>query len=285
MSTIRGPIWNGTIPLRIVLAANEARRADNLEYMVIARRLSYLPLYLPEILQFFKQRLNIPQLADSIESWWFDFEGVPIKWNWPIGLSYDLLTNLDPKQIDTSYELLANAKLPWTLNLHNKDYPTDYVLKLNNLNGMWDHWLQQVKEAGYVRDGNAKAVMNLSKEDTTRWLGSAETHNYSAFWEITDRLLPQSPLKLKYVPLKIYLPMTNRPLQALVSPLKNGEANTLGSALNEHMPDLFPSKRRNIVARPVLHGAVASMESPLGELLYGAMYLDGFLHITIVLMS
>lgn len=199
--------------------------------------------------------------------------------NWPIGLSYDLLTGLDPQ--NASFE-----KLPWTLVLHNKDYPKEYLLKMTSMEMVWDHWLQQVKEACYMRDGNAKAIMNLSKEDTTTLLKSAENHRFEDFWEITDRLLALSNLNIKYVPIKVYLPMSNRPLQTLVKPTtESGDPNTVGGALNEHLPDLFPSKRRNIIARPILHGCVAPMTAPLGELLNEAMYIDGFLHITIVLMS
>ena len=92
-------------------------------------RLSYLHLQLPSALQFFRPLL--------------EFEGVPIKWNWPIGLSFDLLTNHDPNKGPDAYAEIV----PWTLILHKKNYPKDRILSLDDgIETVRSYWLNQIKE-------------------------------------------------------------------------------------------------------------------------------------------
>lgn len=104
-----------------------------------------------------------------------------------------------------------------------------------------------------------------------------------------DKLLPSTrTTNLKNIPIKVYLPMSNCVLQTLVPPVISGtenEVQTVGTALQKHMSDLFPSRRTCILARPILHGIAIPMSTPLVDLLYQAMYVDGFLHISIVMMS
>jgi autophagy-related protein 5 len=167
MSTeeIRKRIWNGTIPVIIVLDKNESRGSVTPFYLLRCHRTSYFPLYLPKVLAYFKKDLNDPDLASSL-SWWLDFEDVPIRWNWPIGLSYDLMAGVDPDAPAEGYQ-------PWTLTLHYKNYPKDYILALGA--GVWaEYWLNQIKEACYIREGTAKSVMDLSKEDTSTLLKSVQ---------------------------------------------------------------------------------------------------------------
>lgn len=93
--------------------------------------------------------------------------------NWPIGVNYDLLTGNDPVKTGE-----AEENIPWTLILHNKDYPKEYVLNLESIDSLWDNWLHQMKESCFVRDGNAKAVMNLSMDDTKQLLNGVKNRKY-----------------------------------------------------------------------------------------------------------
>lgn len=76
-------------------------------------------------------------------------------------------------------------------------------------------------------------------------------------------------------------------MQSLVTPTVSGtrEPQTLGSALYLLLPALFPSRRTPILAKAVLHGAVVPMGAPVEELLRGAAYLDGWLHLGVVMMG
>lgn len=102
--------------------------------------------------------------------------------NWPIGVNYDLLTGNDPVKAGE-----AEENIPWTLILHNKDYPKEYVLNLESIDSLWDNWLHQMKESCFVRDGNAKAVMNLSMDDTKQLLNGVKNRKYRTTREYGKR--------------------------------------------------------------------------------------------------
>lgn len=62
-------------------------------------------------------------------------------------------------------------------------------------------------------------------------------------------------------------------------------AQTIGTVLNTKLPELFPSKRQCILARPMMHGVEIPMSAPLLEVLQEMCYPDGFLHLSVVMMS
>ena len=102
---------------------------------------------------------------------------------------------------------------------------------------------------------------------------------------------------LRHIPLKLYLPSSPshseptsghlRVVQPLVTPaaVSTREPQSIGNALNALLPALFPSRRTPILAKPVLHGTVVPMTAPVEELLKVAAYLDGWLHVGVVMMG
>ena len=73
----------------------------------------------------------------------------------------------------------------------------------------------------------------------------------------------------------------------MVTPTVSGtrEPQNLGTALHTILPALFPSRRTPILAKPVLHGGVVPLGAPIEELLRGAAYLDGWLHLGIMMIG
>lgn len=121
--------------------------------------------------------------------------------------------------------------------------------------------------------------------------------NLAAFNPIAHKLLYAQGAPLRHIPLKVYLPSSPtasepasghlRVVQSLIAPTIVGsrEPQTLGTALHGLLPALFPSRRTPILAKPVLHGSVVPMGAPMEELLKSVAYLDGWLHLGIVVMS
>ena len=117
------------------------------------------------------------------------------------------------------------------------------------------------------------------------------------FKPISHKLLYAQGAPLRHIPIKVYLPSSPtdseptsghlRVVQSLVTPVISGtrEPQTLGTALYALLPNLFPSRRTPILARPVLHGAVVPMGALLEELVKGAAYLDGWIHLGIEMFS
>lgn len=232
-----------------------------------------------------------------------------LKWHLPLGLLYDIyaLASLEP-------DSPTPAPLPFPLLLHFSPAapappllsfiaPTPPVLH--------DSFINAVKEADFVRSGTAKPIMSLSAADSKALWRAVQTHDQAIYWRIQTALLPPAG-QFRHVPLRVYLPSgpegeaaSIKVLQSPVPPtvaaaaaaaalpsaalasrlalLPAGVPQTLGTALHTLLPSLFPSRRTPVLARPVLHGAVVPMSSPLEELSRYAAYADGWLAVVVVM--
>ena len=183
LTELQKKIWSGSIPLEIRLAASDCRTYDESDpYLVQPPRLSYLAFLLPRLYAFFGPSLISPDVQPHEA--WLSFEGVPLKWHYPLGLLYDLFSGAEPVDFDQQRrEDLATSRmtvetasgsspLPWTLTVHFTEYPGDQLIQLDpDGRAMLDSYINAVKEADYIRNGTARTVMSMSKEDSDNlWL-------------------------------------------------------------------------------------------------------------------
>ncbi|KAL9605097.1 MAG: hypothetical protein Q9219_000031 [cf. Caloplaca sp. 3 TL-2023] len=301
--SLQDAIWNGSIPLDIRLAPSECRVYDQADsYLVQYPRLSYLPFLLPRLHAFFTSFLIDPT-ASSYEGW-FSYEDVPLKWHYPLGLLYDLFAGAPPAQTNTSghHDHSPSEQrpsiLPWRLTLHFTEWPVEQLVQPDpDGKVLHDAFINSVKEADFLRNGTAKGIMSLSKNDSTQLWTAVQEHKRSAFDPISQKLLYAQGAQLRHIPLKVYLPSSPsaseplsghlRVIQSLITPYVRGtkEHQTLGTAMHTLLPTLFPSRKTPIIAKPVLHGAVVPLGSPIEGLLREAAYLDGWLHVGLVMMG
>ncbi|OQD87047.1 hypothetical protein PENANT_c006G06710 [Penicillium antarcticum] len=170
LGSIQKTVWDGRIPLEIVLASSESRTFDQTDpYLISYPRISYLPSLLPKLRAFFSNSLIEP---DSLpHDGWFEFEGVPLKWHYPVGLLFDLYAGADPASKSASVGDESPDRvspLPWKLVVHFRDWPDEELVRLD-ADGMVmnDAFINSVKEADFLRNGTAKGIMSLSKEDSS----------------------------------------------------------------------------------------------------------------------
>ncbi|ORY89169.1 autophagy protein Apg5-domain-containing protein, partial [Leucosporidium creatinivorum] len=96
--TFRQLVFGGAIPIHFEIATDElppgADRSVE-SYYLQAPRITYLPLLLPQIQKYFLDLILDDSSAATIrtEDLWFSYEGVPLRWHWPIGLLYDYHTS------------------------------------------------------------------------------------------------------------------------------------------------------------------------------------------------
>ncbi|KAI0012339.1 autophagy protein Apg5-domain-containing protein [Xylariaceae sp. FL0662B] len=229
----------------------------NTPFVTAVPRFSYLALLLPRLTSYF----GLPCSS-------FHYEDVLLR-NLAVGLLIDLY----------------QPTLPWRLTVGD---------------GMsWDigdTFLNSAKEADFVRNGNAKQIMSLSKEHTTALWNAVQDNDYSSFTKVNSRLLNTSR-ELRNVPIRIYIPQSSddvsasasgqagsfKVVQSLVPP-RVGERTpqTLGAALRTLLPRLFPSSRDPVLANAILHGAHVPFNAPLEELMREAAYPDGWLCLVVV---
>ncbi|KAK7413395.1 autophagy protein 5 [Neonectria punicea] len=218
-------------------------------------RFSYLALLLPRLSTFFDSPCSS-----------FHFEDVQLR-NLAVGLLVDLY----------------QPPLPWRLTV-NEGVGWDIA----------DTFLNCVKEADFIRNGNANQIMKMSKDHTTQLWNSVMDNDQAAFNRINTRLL-NAPTALKHVPVRIFVPSTSpgaasepgsfKVAQSLVPANGAGrKPRLLGQALKDLLPGLFPSSRDPILAKVVMHGAGVPFEAPLEELMREASYPDGWLCLVVVVL-
>ncbi|KAJ5222296.1 uncharacterized protein N7469_008536 [Penicillium citrinum] len=297
LPAIQRNVWAGRIPLEIILAPSESRTFDQTN---------------PYILRaFFASSLINPD-AEYHEGW-FAFEGVPLKWHYPIGLLFDLYAGADPASKsasggDRSPEV--ESPLPWRLTVHFSDWPAEDLVRLDP-DGMVlnDAFINSVKEADFLRNGTAKGIMSLSKEDSAGLWKAVENVDLPSFQRISNTLLPPLSQPFRNVPIRIFLPLPpdeeSPSLKVVQSPLPPSvpsssiqssqfvssrsspsmQPQTIGGVLHTLLPNLFPSRRTPVLAKPVLHGAVLPMSAPIEEVVRSAAYGDGWAYVVVRMMG
>lgn len=294
----RSHVWSGTIPIQLSVASEDLKllgdnalelvyvgkssprgTMSNVISQVSAPRISYFALLTAKIKRYFTDLAMDPSTIDD-SSIWYDFEGVPLKWQYPIGLLFDLNSGYRPD--DATRDLL-----PWQITIHFSKYPAEKLFKSYVVEGTQDAFMSSVKEADYLRTGSAKRIISLSKNDQTAlWDGLAKD-DFDKYWSVANKIVQTDTSLPKNIPLRIYLPDSAPVVQEPLPPLDvaTTQPHTLGSALHALLPELFPSTTRTLLAYPVLHGIIPPLDSPILWLSQNLAYPDGCLHIVINVQS
>jgi hypothetical protein len=133
-----------------------------------------------------------------------------------------------------------------------------------------------------LRHGSAKKIFTLPTNTITTLYQSFLTLDTVTFNTIF------APLTIggRNIPIRIFLPPPHTPVTPLVAPrLSEVEEQSVGTALHQVLPALFPSRRTCLFARPVCHGVIVPMTAHLGELSDIFCGGDGWLDIVVVMMS
>nr|OQO27579.1 hypothetical protein B0A51_05209 [Rachicladosporium sp. CCFEE 5018] len=310
LPSLQRQIWSGSLPLEIRLAPQDCRTYnDSFPYLIQVFRLSYLPFLILPLHAFFLPSLIDPTV--NATEGWLEFEGVPLKWHYPVGLLCDLYAGADQGGEEEKKE----GRLPWRVTVHYSDFPDSQLWRQDlEANIAKDGFNNAVKEADSLRNGSARTMMGMSKADQEDLWRSVTGHDLDLFNKINNKLLYPPGVTLRHIPTRIYLPAmadeaTTHPIpeatadeeaapaatakaghvrvvQSLIPLLgPQRKPQTLGSALKTMLPTIFPSSRNPILAQPMLHGAVVPLLADLLDLSRVASYADGFLHITVIMMG
>ncbi|CAN1759050.1 Autophagy protein 5 [Linum perenne] len=142
-------VWMGAIPLQIHLHESEVTTVPPPPpALILAHRIGYLPLLLPLIKPHFSSTL--PPGVDTV---WFDFKGLPLKWYIPTGVLFDLLC--------------AEPERPWNLTIHFRGYPSHLLIPCDGEDSVKWNFINSLKEADYIINGSCKNVMHMSQSDQT----------------------------------------------------------------------------------------------------------------------
>ncbi|KAI8642603.1 autophagy related 5-like protein [Parasitella parasitica] len=272
-ASISEAVWNGKIPMRITLDPTDIDTYGDEKvwdpiYLEVSR-CSYLPLVTKHVQQLLLS-LGMQVSEQAFQSVWYDHDTQPLKWHYPVGLLFDLHT--------------ADLCTPWNVTMHFKDLPSDSILLKPTPETMQDMFMSMIKEADFLRNGNIKKVMNLSKRDTAQLWHSLVSDRYNEFRDVNKHLVEYAD-SLRHVPLRIYLPDNCPVVQELVS-YYGGSAEkesipTLGAILEKVIPDLFESSELNGKIAIVAHSIVLPLDTPINWAYENLSFADNFLHIVV----
>lgn len=184
-------IWHGQLPLCFKMHQDDISGMQRPEpYYMMVSRVSYFPLVLDRVVKYFCRFMdqNKPTTADM----WLDYEGQPIKWHHPIGLSWDLFG--------------SHYDLPWGLILHFSEFPAKELVRCNTKASIETTFMSSLKEADALKHKGA-VIKNMVKKDHNQLWSSLVNDKFDQFWLINKRLMERNDNELfRYIPFRLYLP-------------------------------------------------------------------------------
>ncbi|KAL9408794.1 hypothetical protein AB3S75_047224 [Citrus x aurantiifolia] len=165
-------VWEGAIPLQIHLHVSEVTTLPPPPpALILAPRIGYLPLLVGLIKPYFGS--SLPPGVDTI---WFEYKGLPLKWYIPTGVLFDLLC--------------AEPERPWNLTVHFRGYPVHVLIPCEGEDSVKWSFINSLKEAAYIINGNCKNVMNMSQSDQVELWRSVMNvaGNLEAYLRVSSKL-------------------------------------------------------------------------------------------------
>ncbi|KAL6087201.1 hypothetical protein STEG23_008810, partial [Scotinomys teguina] len=192
-----------------------------LDLELLLPRVSYLTLVTDKVKKHFQKVMR----QEDVSEIWFEYEGTPLKWHYPIGLLFDLLA--------------SSSALPWNITVHFKSFPEKDLLHCPSKDAVEAHFMSCMKEADALKH-KSQVINEMQKKDHKQlWMG-LQNDRFDQFWAINRKLMEYPPEEngFRYIPFRIYQTTTERPfIQKLFRPVAaDGQLHTLGDLLKEVCP-------------------------------------------------
>ncbi|MFT7800413.1 autophagy protein 5 [Arapaima gigas] len=260
-------VWFGRIPACFTLYQDEITEREAEPFYLLLPRVSYLTLVTDKVKKHFLKVMK----PDDVEEIWFEYEGTPLKWHYPIGLLFDLYA--------------SNTALPWSITVHFKNFPQQDLLHCPSNSVIEAHFMSSIKEADALKHKGAVVNEMQKKDHKQLWMG-LQNDKFDQFWAMNRKLMeyPTEEGGFRYVPFRIYQTTSNRPfIQKLFRPVSlDGHPHTLGDLLKEVFPAAVPQNDGQKKYQVVIHGIEPMLETPIQWLSEHLSYPDNFLHISII---
>ncbi|QLQ81443.1 hypothetical protein HG537_0F02040 [Torulaspora globosa] len=281
MDEIRRLVWEGTLNVQITVKPSLLIGSVDIRHYVLNLRLpreSYIGIYLRTIIDRLRNHLRVdPDSQDQFV--WLECQGVPVYWNYPVGMLYDSMTGLNPSNRSCSDEVLN----VWRLELaQGSQLPAGVIPFGSDLQLVRTYWMQQWKQACYVLNGSAKQMMSLSMQDTQKFWDALIVRDQDAFKQVASKIIPIKP---RSIPICIHQSL---PKMQMFQPIVTGY-NSDGSRmkLEDLMKEQFSSlfMEDTSLAKIVSNGIEIPLTLDLLDVYGRFMSFDGYLHLSLCLLS
>uniref|UniRef100_A0A4W3HNI9 ATG5 autophagy related 5 homolog (S. cerevisiae) n=1 Tax=Callorhinchus milii TaxID=7868 RepID=A0A4W3HNI9_CALMI len=146
-------VWFGRIPTCFTLSQDEITEREAEPYYLLLPRVSYFMLVTDKAKKHFQKVMR----QEDVGEMWFEYEGLPLKWHYPIGLLFDLHA--------------SNTALPWNILVHFKNFPEKELLHCTTKDAVEAHFMSCIKEADALKH-KSQVINEMQKKDHKQlWMG------------------------------------------------------------------------------------------------------------------
>lgn len=256
---LKKEVWKGALPLCITLASHDIASLDQPAplYLMLSRH-SYLALSLDRLIEHFGP---YTQEGFQREEIWVSYNGVPLKWQYAVGVMADLLCG-------------QQLALPWMLQIHFRAFPSDVLIPYQGIKSLRISYISSLKEATALLLGSSQTIMNMSKESEERLWRSICESDFERYWELMERHCTPETTDIKRIPLKAFTPdaRIGLILQPVPCVKPDGELVTMGELVGHWLEG-----RREILCQ----GIVLPSDTPLLWAWKTLSHPDSFLYIVL----
>lgn len=286
-------LWQSRLPICFILSDEDLSKVNRSElpeplYLMLARH-SYFPCFIEKIHRYystyFKENLYDTNNYINLSNLWLEYESIPLKWHYPIGVLYDLYT---------SSLSSTPSHLPWQITVHLSKFPEGEIIRFPNKESIEAHYMSTLKEADALKH-KGQIIGDMHKRDHKQLWSSLLQDKYDGFWNINNKLMSYTDHLhyFRYIPFRIYI-MDKPFIQKLFSPYNADEDklmtlhDLLHFSLNHEAKCEQLANEKKIIStqvddyRVVIHGVQPPLHTPIQWLSEHFSYPDNFLHICLV---
>uniref|UniRef100_H2YCV1 Autophagy protein 5 n=1 Tax=Ciona savignyi TaxID=51511 RepID=H2YCV1_CIOSA len=260
MTEIPRKLWEGKIPACFNLASYEvcSTKAPAPVYLMLPRS-AYLTLFTPKIVEHFSRHTD----EDKKSEVWYEFNGQPLKWQYPCGLLFDLHCE--------------SSVLPWVITVHFHNFPTGELIRCSSEKAIESNYLSMLKEADQLKH-KGQIINNMRETQQGQLWHGVKMDNFEEFWSINKQFMTDYEHSecFRCIPIRIYF--QNQIIQKLFKPSENTQL-TLKEALTMCLPMLF--QQDETTPQVITQGVHPPLQAPLQWLSENFSYADNFLHICV----
>lgn len=271
---IRRDFLQSRVLVQIRLAPNEVVALQQPVPLYLAvPRLSYLPVLYDEVFQHFEEYIP-PRMGQDYESW-FDVDGIPLPWQYPIGVFVDAVPSTE-----SSIQFLT---------VHFQNRPS-HLLPFAGIGSLEPLFMNSLRESTFLSHASADKFMRLSKGAQATLWQSFLSDDFVSFSEAEKALHWVSLDQCKSLAIRWHI-MANRVHEVFLSRIsvfnEDDEPRTIKDELTEHLPflkkDVDDDDEFDVEVRTL--GTILPLNTPLYWICIHASYLDGFAHLVVHVRS
>lgn len=282
MNEIRQLIWNGELNVLVSIDPSFLMKGSPKEMAVLRIRVpreTYLINYMPLIWDRIQDFLSFDPLNEKEKYFWFEHNGRPIRWNYPVGVLFDGLVASNATFATPSEIHLENAITFFRVHLvMGESLPSTVIPILSSSNQAEKFWFHQWKQVCFILNGSSKGIMSLSVNESRKFWRSVITRNFHDFTEISNKISPSRP---RHVPIII---QNHKDLGTGGISQPTIRMAGVNPTLRDIEEEVFSAKETIDAESYVIvaQGIEISWDTALLDLYLKFRSFDGFLYITLV---